>query len=260
VPSRRSRNDPAQYDELAGEWWRPDGPFAALHWLAKARAELIPPPSRQAPALLDIGCGGGLLAAHVPGYRHVGVDISQPSLAVAAAHGVEAVLADAGALPFPDGSFELVVAGEIFEHVDDLDSVVAESVRVLRNDGLLVFDTINQTRIARLSLVTLAERLPGGPPPGCHDPQRFVSPVRLRQLFARHGAHVEVWGLRPSARDYLAFLLGRRRTVRMLRTPSLAAVYQGLAWKAERDDVGLGFHTTSERARSVGESSSVSSA
>ncbi len=233
APQRR-RNDLAQYDDLAAEWWRTDGPFAALHWLARARGELIPPPPRPGAALLDLGCGGGLLAPYVKGYRHVGVDLSASSLEVAAARGIEPVLADVGDLPFPAESFDVVVAGEIFEHVDDLDRTVAEAARVLRRGALLVCDTISATRFARISLVTIAERLPGGPPPRCHDPERFVAARRLVALFAGHGIDLRVWGLRPSARDYLGFLIGRRRTVRMLPTRSLSGLYQGIGRKSAR--------------------------
>lgn len=68
------RNDPRQYDDLAGEWWRPDGAFAMLHWLAEARAALVPPATRLDALLVDLGCGAGLLAPHLvgKGYRHVG--------------------------------------------------------------------------------------------------------------------------------------------------------------------------------------------
>lgn len=224
---RRPRNDLGQYDDLADEWWRTDGAFAALHWLARARGEIVPPPAEPGAMLLDLGCGGGLLAPHVSGYRHVGVDLSASALEVAAQHGIEPVRSDVADLPFDDAAFDVVAAGEIFEHVEDLDAAVAEATRVLRPGGTLVCDTINSTFFARLSLVTIGERVPGGPPPACHDPKLFVDPERLDDLCARHGVDLEVWGLRPSAREYLGFLLGHRHTVRMVHTRSLAGVYQG---------------------------------
>ena len=52
----RARNDVRQYDDLADQWWRPHGAFAALHWLARARGALIPRPSTPNAALLDVGC------------------------------------------------------------------------------------------------------------------------------------------------------------------------------------------------------------
>ncbi len=219
------RNDPAQYDVLAGEWWRPDGEFAALHWLAEARGALIPPGGGD---LLDVGCGGGLLAPHVPaGYRHVGVDLNERALAVAAAHGVEPVRADAAALPFADGAFDVVVAGEVLEHVASWRAVVVEALRVLRPGGTFVCDTIADTRVARLTLVTIGERLRGGPPLGCHDPALFVDPHALRALCAEHGVELRLQGLRPAAWEYAGFLAGRRARVRMVPTRRLDAVFQG---------------------------------
>jgi 2-polyprenyl-6-hydroxyphenyl methylase / 3-demethylubiquinone-9 3-methyltransferase len=222
------RNDPRQYDELAPLWWDPAGPFAGLHWAARARAALIPPGGGE---LLDVGCGGGLLAPWVEGYRHVGVDLSEASLAVAREHGVEGVRADAAALPFADASFDVVVAGEVLEHVTDLEAVVREALRVLRPGGTFVCDTINRTAWARLSLVWVGERVPGGPPRGCHDPALFVAPERLRALCAQGGVALRVAGLRWHPREFLGFLAGRRRSVRLVATRSLAAVYQGVGVK-----------------------------
>ncbi len=231
APARRPRNDLGQYDDLAGEWWRPNGRFAALHWLAVARRSLVPVPDREGEILVDVGCGGGLMADATSAYLHVGVDLVTSALVQARAHGLDAVRADACAIPVASGVAAVVVAGEILEHVTDLDSVVAEVCRVLRPGGTVVIDTINATRIANVFLVKLAERLPGGPPPGIHDPGLFVDPARLRRLFSEHGVELEVWGLRPALRDYVRFLFDRRRGVRMLRVRSTAAVYQGVGTK-----------------------------
>jgi 2-polyprenyl-6-hydroxyphenyl methylase/3-demethylubiquinone-9 3-methyltransferase len=230
-PPRRARNDLRQYDDLADTWWDPLGPFCSLHWLAEARARLVPPAPGPDATLLDVGCGGGLLAPHVHGYRHVGVDLSDAGLAVAAQHGIETVRADAADLPFDDATFDVVVAGEILEHVTDLDGTVAEALRVLRPGGTFVCDTINATPLARLVLVTIGERIHGGPPPACHDPALFVPPARLRALCAEHGVDLKVHGLRPAVRQFAAFALRRGHHVDMVRTRSLAAVYQGVGVK-----------------------------
>src|SRR3954447_18298123 len=126
------RNDPRQYDDLAGEWWRPGGGFELLHWLAEARAALIPPAPGPDAVLVDAGCGGGLLAPHVRrlGYRHVGVDLRRSGLEQAATRGVTPVTGDVTALPLADGAADVVVAGEILEHVADLPAAVAELCRV----------------------------------------------------------------------------------------------------------------------------------
>lgn len=222
------RNDPRQYDDLAGEWWRPGGAFAALGWIAAARAELVPPAPKAGALLVDAACGGGLMAAYTKGYRHVGVDLNAAALAQAAAHGIEAVRGDVTALPLADGVADVVVAGEIFEHVGDLDAAVDEIARVLKPGGLLVCDTISDTRWARFALVTVAERIPGLAPPGIHDPALFVSPARLTALCARHGIDLWVRGLRPRLPDLVGFLTDRSRPVRLRPTRCLAGLYQGV--------------------------------
>jgi 2-polyprenyl-6-hydroxyphenyl methylase/3-demethylubiquinone-9 3-methyltransferase len=229
---RRRRNDLAQYDDLADEWWRPGGEFAALHWLAAARAPHIPPPAHEDAVLVDVACGAGLMAGHVPkGYRHIGIDRTASALVQAAARGVEAVRGDVLALPLPDECADVVIAGEILEHVEDVEGTVAEAARVLRPGGTVVFDTIAPTRWARFSLVTVGERLPGAPPRDLHDPKLFVAPERLRSACAANSIRLELRGLRFSVPDYLAFLVLRRRPVRMLPTSSLAGVYQGVGRK-----------------------------
>ncbi|GAA4733685.1 methyltransferase domain-containing protein [Phytohabitans rumicis] len=224
-----SRNDPRQYDDLAGEWWRPDGAFAMLHWLAEARARLVPPAPRPGAVLVDVGCGGGLLAPHLrgKGYRHVGLDLTRSALEQAAAHGVAPVGADAGALPLADGCADVVVAGEILEHVPDLAAAVGEVCRVLRPGGLLVLDTLNSTALSRLIAVTLAERV-RGVPRGLHDPALFVDPRVLRQECARHGVTLLVRGVRPGVPGLAAWLAGIGRGAgRIVPTWSTAVLYQG---------------------------------
>ena len=105
TPEGRAPNDPAQYDDLAAEWWRPDGSFAMLQWIAAARAGLVPPAVRDDAVLVDLGCGAGLMAPHLrgKGYRHVGVDITTSALAQAAERGVTAIRGDVAAVPLADG-------------------------------------------------------------------------------------------------------------------------------------------------------------
>lgn len=228
--SRRPRNDIRQYDDLVDEWWRPDGVFRGLHWLAEARGRLIPPATREGAVLVDLGCGAGLLAPHLAGkgYRHVGVDLTASALRVAGDHGVLPVRADARHLPLADRCADVVCAGELLEHVQDVSGVVAEACRLLRPGGLLVIDTINATALARFLAITLAERIPGGPPPGIHDPRLFVAPRILVEECLRRGVTLRVRGVRPAVAQLVRFLVTRRGTVRMVPSRSTAVMYQGV--------------------------------
>ncbi len=228
----RPPNDPRQYDDLVDQWWEAGGGFAALHWIAASRAEHIPPAS-PGEVLVDLACGGGLMAPHVArlGYRHVGVDVGEAGLRVAAAHGVLPVLGSVLAVPLADGCADVVVAGEILEHVEDEVAVLAECARLLRPGGTLVIDALAATRIGRLLTVTLAERLPGGPPRGIHDPALFVDRARLLAAADRLGLDLTLVGLRPSLRDAVRWAAGRRPGVRMKPIRSTAAVFAGYGRK-----------------------------
>jgi 2-polyprenyl-6-hydroxyphenyl methylase / 3-demethylubiquinone-9 3-methyltransferase len=227
------RNDLAQYDTLVAEWWRPGGVFAPLRGIAAARARLVPPAPRHGAVLVDLGCGGGLMAEHIrpKGYHHVGVDRVGSALAQAQAHGLTPVRADVTALPLRDGCADVVCAGELLEHVPDVPATVAEACRILRPGGLLLLDTLNATWLARFVAVTVAERLAPSTA-GIHDPDLFVAPRVLMNECARHGVRLAVRGLRPELPSMARWLVTRRGAVAMVPTFSAAVLYQGRGVKA----------------------------
>ncbi|MFD5825966.1 methyltransferase domain-containing protein [Lentzea sp. NPDC060358] len=220
-------NDPELYERLADRWWQPGGPFAVLHWLAAARARLVPA-ARPGAVLVDLGCGAGLLAPHVRGYRHIGVDLSESGLRQA--RGVDAVRGDVLAVPLRDRCADVVVAGEILEHVPDLPRAVAEACRILRPGGLLVLDTLADTALCRLVAIGLAERI-GLAPRGVHDPALLVDRATLVRGCARHGVRLALRGIRPSLPDLLTWPVRRGRPVRMVPTTTTAVLFQGAGRK-----------------------------
>jgi 2-polyprenyl-6-hydroxyphenyl methylase/3-demethylubiquinone-9 3-methyltransferase len=223
------RNDLAQYDRLASQWWRPGGAFAMLHWLAAARARLIPAATRPGEVLVDLGCGGGVLSAYLTGkgYRHVGVDLVTSALVHAAAHRVAPVRADVTRLPLRDGCAAVVSAGELLEHVVDRRTTVAEACRILRPGGVLVLDTLNATLAARVIAVGLAERLGGRAVRGIHDADLFVDPRALTSECADHGVELRIRGVRPATGGLLRWLVTRRGDVTIMPSRFTAVLYQG---------------------------------
>jgi 2-polyprenyl-6-hydroxyphenyl methylase/3-demethylubiquinone-9 3-methyltransferase len=135
-------------------------------------------------------------------------------------------------LPFRDEVADVVVAGEVLEHVPDLAATVAEACRVLKPGGTLVIDTIAATWFGRFSSITVGERIPAGPPRHLHDHHLYVDRDRLQQLAASHGVQLQLAGLRPSAVDYIQWLVGRRTSVRMVTTGSTAGLFQAWGVKA----------------------------
>ena len=207
-----------------------------LHWLAAARGALVPAAERDGAVLVDLGCGAGLLAPHVAGkgYRHVGVDLTASALRSGAAPGVPCVGGAAAAVPLADGCADVVVAGEILEHVPNLPAAAREACRLLRPGGLLVIDTIAATGLARLLAITVAERVPGGPPPGIHDPALLVDRAVLVRECARHGVRLRLRGIRPSVRDVARLLAGRSDTVALVPVPTTAVLFQAIG-RRQRD-------------------------
>ena len=131
--------------------------------------------------VLDLGCRSGALTRHfLEGNSVVGLDVDPAALEKAAALGIEPVQADVEEpLPFEDASFDVVVAGELFEHLQFPDALVAEVRRVLRPGGVLAGSVPNAFRMqSRLRF------LRGRPPEDDPTHLRMFSPTALRELLA----------------------------------------------------------------------------
>ena len=196
--------------------------------------------------LVDLGCGAGLLAPHVAGkgYRHVGVDLVASALEQAREHGVRAVRGDAPALPLADGCADVVVAGEILEHVTDLPGTVAEACRVLRPGGLLVLDTLDATALCRLIAVHRRRADAAACPAASTIPACSSTPDVLARLCARHGVRAaRCAAVRPAAAA--GCCAGWSAPARpgagpIVPTRSTAVLYQGRGAQAGRQAAGYG--------------------
>jgi len=131
--------------------------------------------------VLDVGCRSGALTRHfLEGNAVVGLDVDRAALAKAEALGIEPVQADVEEpLPFDDGSFDAVVAGELLEHLQFPDALVSEIRRVLRPGGMIVGSVPNAFRLqGRLKFLL------GRPPEDDPTHLRIFSPRAVRELLA----------------------------------------------------------------------------
>jgi SAM-dependent methyltransferase len=136
----------------------------------------------QGKRVLDLGCRSGALTKHLlEGNSVVGLDVDAAALEKAAALGIEPVRANVEEpLPFDDASFDAVVAGELFEHLQFPDALVAEIARVLRPGGVLVGSVPNAFRVqSRLRFLL------GRPPEDDPTHLRMFSPGAMHDLL--HG-------------------------------------------------------------------------
>jgi 2-polyprenyl-6-hydroxyphenyl methylase/3-demethylubiquinone-9 3-methyltransferase len=180
--------DPAElekFSRLAARWWDPQGEFRPLHDINPLRLEWIeghaPLAGRE---VLDVGCGGGILAESMArrGARVTGIDLSEKALRVAELHLLESKLDvryKVSSVEDCGGSFDVVTCMELLEHVPDPASMVAACARLARPGGHVFFSTINRNPKSYLFAVIGAEYVLGLLPKGTHDYQRFVRPSEL---------------------------------------------------------------------------------
>ena len=148
--------------------------------------------------LLDVGCGGGLMAEPLCrlGADVVAVDAAEPNVRAARHHAEEQGLAidyrhaTAEALAAAGERFDAVLALEIVEHVADLDAFAAACTDLVKPGGSFIVATLNRTLAAYALAIVVAERILGWLPAGSHDWSRFVRPAEMVRLLRRHGLAV----------------------------------------------------------------------
>ncbi len=184
--------DPAEiskFDAVAPRWWDPNGEFRPLHDLNPARLDYIEARAGLAGRrVLDVGCGGGLLAEGMArrGARVTGIDLSPGALEVAKLHALEAGVAvdyrQVAAEELTDAdhdAFDLVTCLEMLEHVPDPGQVIRAIARLVRPGGDVVCSTINRNPKAFALAIVGAEYLLRLLPAGTHQYARLIKPSEL---------------------------------------------------------------------------------
>jgi 2-polyprenyl-6-hydroxyphenyl methylase/3-demethylubiquinone-9 3-methyltransferase len=180
----------AKFSDLAHRWWDKDGEFRPLHDINPARLAWINGLSPLAGMrVLDVGCGGGILADAMArgGAVVTGIDLAGKALRVAQLHALEAQTAglqyreiSAEALAAEQaGNFDVVTCMEMLEHVPDPASVVRACATLVKPGGWVYFSTLNRSPKSFLLAIVGAEYILNLLPRGTHDYAKLIRPSEL---------------------------------------------------------------------------------
>ena len=180
----------AKFSDLAHRWWDKDSEFRPLHQINPLRLDWLNGLcSVQGKRILDVGCGGGILADAMArkGAEVLGIDLATKALKVAQLHALEAqtpnvqyreVSAEALAIEQPAG-FDVVTCMEMLEHVPDPASIVRACATLVKPGGWVFFSTINRNPKSFLFAIVGAEYLLNLLPRGTHEYAKMIRPSEL---------------------------------------------------------------------------------
>lgn len=196
--------DPAEikkFSDLAHHWWDPTSEFRPLHEINPLRLEWI---NSRVPLteknVIDIGCGGGILAESMAkkGAKVTGIDLSDKALKVADLHGLESGIAvrykkiAAEQIAYEEaGLYDVVTCMEMLEHVPDPASIIRACFTLVKPGGQVFFSTLNRNAKSYLFAIIGAEYLLQMLPKGTHDYAKFITPAELSQSIRNAGLQVD---------------------------------------------------------------------
>ncbi len=222
-----------KFEAMAEEWWDPAGKFKPLHRINPLRLDYIAghidlPNS----TVLDVGCGGGLLAEGMAsrGAKVTGIDRSPKALAVARLHAeqsgtaVEYVENDAETWAEAHiGYYDTITCLEVLEHVPDVGRTVKACAAMIKPGGSFFFATLNRNPVSYIKAILGAEYIMGWLPKGTHEYAKFIKPSEMHAAL-RH-AGLDIRELRGMSYSLLAD--------RFSLSEDLSVNYLGLAVKPD---------------------------
>ena len=187
-----------KFDELSAKWWDKDGEFRPLHQINPLRVNFIEERSSvEGKKVLDVGCGGGILAEALNelGANVTGIDASENTIGVAKSHsrsiGSDVIYIQNTIEEFisshPNEKFDVITCLEMLEHVPSPNEIIKSCSNLLKDDGNIFFSTINRNPRSYLFAVIGAEYILNLLPKGTHDYEKFIKPSELAKWIREAG-------------------------------------------------------------------------
>ncbi len=183
------RDELEKFEQLADRWWDPEGEFKPLHQIQPLRLDYIQGIVRlEGCRVLDVGCGGGILAEGLAeaGSQVVGLDPGEQAIQAARVHLQVSQLpieyrqgTVADLLGTEDATFDVITCLEVLEHVPEPGKLLKECTRLLKPGGVLFVATLNRTVRSYLFAIIGAEYILGMLPRGTHQWSRFIRPGEM---------------------------------------------------------------------------------
>ncbi len=190
-------NELEKFSSRADQWWDTQGEFKTLHDINPVRLSFITNNvSIQDLHVLDIGCGGGILAEALAkqGAIVTGLDASKENISIASQHASKNDLkinyVVSSAETFSENhldKFDLITCMELLEHVPDPASIIQASGKMIKSGGHVIFSTINRNIKAYLLAVVTGEYLLKLLPRGTHRYEKFIRPSELVNWCSEQG-------------------------------------------------------------------------
>ncbi len=188
-------NDQTIFEDLNNQWWDKEGPLKALHSLNLPRIQYIKSHiDLQGKNILDVGCGGGILAEELAKENSnvIGIDIADSLIKCAKQHASKQKLVidyrktniELISEEFNE-YFDMIACMELLEHSNNPEIILSNCYRLLKPNGIIIISTLNRTVKSYLLGIIAAEYILNIVPKGTHEYKKFIKPSEINKILSK---------------------------------------------------------------------------